>query len=359
MHLLFIKPQPPCTLRRLALTALGLLTAAAHAGTGLLSIDSTPPITLAYPTSAPDAAMVRGSYTLQSAPDAPAAAGNGRLVLLSHGSGGSFVTQFDLAQALVRAGFTVAMPEHAGDNWQDMRDVGPVSWARRPQELSQAIDAVAALAAPGGRLAPLRLDLQRVGVYGMSAGGIAALTLAGARWSPALQARHCDVHLADDFPACVGLTTELTGGALDGTKLAIARSVIQHKWADDTAWRSAHDPRVAAVVAAVPVASPIDMASLTTPRVPLALVRAGRDAWLAPRYHIDAVRAACAPRCTLLVDLAEAGHGTTLSPPPVGLPTRAARLLDDPPGFDRTRALPTVYDAIVSYFQTQLAAPPR
>jgi len=343
--------------RRLALAALGLLAAAAHAGTGLLVLEGAPPVTLAYPTSAPDTANARGPYTLQAAPGAPAAGGNGRLVVLSHGSGGGAVTEFDLAQALVRAGFTVAMPEHSGDNWQDMRDVGPVSWARRPQELSQAIDAVARLAAPGGRLAPLRLDLGRVGVYGMSAGGIAALTLAGARWSPAVQARHCGAHLAQDFPACVGLTTELTGGALDGAKLAIARSVIQHKWADDTDWRTAHDPRVAAVVAAVPMASPIDMASFARPRVPLGLVRAGRDAWLAPRFHIDAVRAACEPHCTLLADMAEGGHGATLSPPPVGLPPRAARLLDDPPGFDRARTLPTVYDAIVNFFQTRLDAP--
>lgn len=342
--------------RRLALSALGLVTVAAHAGTGLMVLEGKVPVTVAYPSSAPDTAQVRGPYTLHAAPNAPAAGGNGRLVVLSHGSGGGVVTEFDLAQALVRAGFTVAMPEHAGDNWQDMGDVGPVSWARRPEELSQAIDAVGRLATPGGRLEPLQVDLGRVGVYGMSAGGIAALTLAGARWSPAVQARHCSANLADDFPACVGLATELTGGALDSTKLAVARAVIQHKWSDDTAWRTAHDPRVAAVVASVPMASPIDMASLARPVVPLGLVRAGRDAWLSPRFHIDAVRAACGPRCTLLADMPEAGHGSILSPAPVGLPPRAARLLGDPPGFDRVRELPRVYDAIVNFFQTRLGA---
>ena len=357
------------TLRQLALHGLAALcvaTTAAHAGTGLLQLEDTPPITLAYPTETPDTANPRGPYTLHAAPNAPAAGGNGRLVVLSHGSGGSFVTEFDLAQALVRAGFTVAMPEHAGDNWQDLRDAGPVSWARRPQELSQAIDAVATLAAPGGRLAPLRLDLRRVGVYGMSAGGIAALTLAGARWSPALQARHCNAHMAKDFPACVGLWTELTGGVLDGAKIATARWFIQRRWAGDTAWRTAHDPRVAAVVAAVPMASPIDAASLAPPRVPLGLVRAGHDDWLAPRFHIDAVHAACAPSrlaggqpgCTLLADMAQGGHGSVLSPAPVGLPPRAARLLGDPAGFDRAAALPAVYDAIVNFFQSRLGAPP-
>ncbi len=346
---------------------LALAAVPAHADTGLVKLSSASggPILLAYPTHRAATEVAFGPYSWRIAADAPAARGNGRLVLLSHGSGGGAATEFDLAQALVAAGFTVAMPEHRGDNWQDMRDVGPVSWTRRPQELSEAIDAVAAQAAPGAALAALQLDLQRVGVYGMSAGGIAALTLAGARWSPALQARHCEAHAREDFPACVGLATELTGGVLDDSKLALVRWVVRQKWADDATWRTAHDARVAAVVAAVPMASPIDMTSLAPPRVPLGLVRAGRDAWLAPRFHIDAVRAACEgsrlangqPGCTLVADMPQGGHGSILSPSPRDLPARAARLLSDPPGFDRQAVVPRALGAIVAFFRLQLAAP--
>lgn len=343
-------------MHRLASLALLWAATAAHAAVGVVESPATADgraVTVAYPTAASPQPQARGPFTLHFAPRATPTRGNGRLVVLSHGSGGSVWPQFDLAQALVAAGFTVAMPQHAGDNFQDTRDVGLVSWARRPQEVSRAIDTVAALSAPGGPLAPLRLDLQRVGAYGMSAGGLAALTLAGARWSPALLARHCEAHIAEDFAACVGLSTELTGGVLDDTKVAIARSAIRAKLGGDTAWRSWHEPRIAAVVAAVPMAAPIDMTSLARPRVPLALVRAGQDAWLTPRWHLDAVRAACGAHCPLLADMRQGGHGAILSPPVPEQAGAVARLLRDPPGFDRG-VLPEVYARIAGFFLQNL-----
>ncbi|MGC3987739.1 MAG: dienelactone hydrolase [Pseudorhodoferax sp.] len=344
----------------LVLLALAASTAA-PAATGLVTLPAAAglgPVTLLYPTQAAPAALQRGPFTLQAAVDAAPAHGNGRLVVLSHGSGGSVWPQWDLAQALVAAGFTVAMPLHRGDNFEDTGDVGPVSWARRPQEVSQAIDAVATLAATGGRLAPLQLDLQRVGAYGMSAGGLTALALAGGRWSPARLAQHCEAHIEEDFPACVGLSTELTGGVLDGGKIAIARRVIRARLGEDTAWRSWTEPRIAAVVAAVPMAAPFDMASLAAPRVPLGLVRAGQDAWLAPRWHSDAVLAACAGRCTLVADLAQGGHGSILSPAVPGLSGALGRLLNDPPGFSRS-SLPAVHQGIAGFFARQLGATAR
>ncbi|WP_333706236.1 dienelactone hydrolase [Ottowia beijingensis] len=352
---------------RRCLLALGawLLALTAQASTGLMVLPAPPgggPVTLVYPSASPAQTVQRMARDFTLAQDGVPQRGNGRLVVLSHGSGGSPWPQFDLAQALVSAGFTVAMPEHAGDNWHDMSKVGPESWTLRPREVSQAIDAVAA----DPRLAPLQLAPQRVGLYGMSAGGIAALTLAGARWSPALWARHCDAHMRDDFAACAGLVTTLTGGLLDGAKVGLARAAIRARFAGDAEWRHWHAPRITAVVAAVPMATPIDLGSVMPPRVPLGLVRAGRDAWLAPRFHIDAVHAACAssrlpdgaPGCTLVADMPQGGHGATLSPQPIGLSPPAASLLNDPPGFDRAGTLPSVYAAIVRFFQDQLGAAP-
>ena len=57
---------------------------------------------------------------------------------------------------------------------------------RRPHEVSRAIDAVA----QDRRFAPL-LVLDKVGMYGFSAGGHTALSLADGRWSPALFKQHC------------------------------------------------------------------------------------------------------------------------------------------------------------------------
>jgi predicted dienelactone hydrolase len=335
---------------RLALSAACILASAAQAATGLTVLPApadSGPVTVFYPAAAPAVSVQRGPFNLNVAVDAAPAAGNRRLIVISHGSGGSPWEHTDLAQVLVTAGFTVAVPEHAGDNWHDHSAVGPASWRHRPHEVTQAIDAVAG----DPRLAPL-LDMKRVGVYGMSAGGLTALTLAGARWSPALLARHCDAHLAEDFPTCVGLSTELTGGPLDTLRLGLARRVIRAKFDNDTALEAWTDPRIAVAVAAVPMAAPIDMASLSAPRMPLGLVRAGQDAWLAPRWHIDAVRAACTG-CVLLADMAEAGHGSILSPTPPNLPPRAARLLNDPPGFDR-RTLDGVYTAMRDFFVQNL-----
>lgn len=336
----------------LALALFGLLGHAASAATGVALLPApsdTGPVTVFYPTAATPARFSRGPFSFELAADAAPLRGNGRLVVMSHGSGGSPWPQADLAIALVDAGFTVAMPEHAGDNFRDMRDVGPATWRHRPKEVSQAIDAMAADA----RFAPL-LDFKHVGVYGMSAGGLTALTLAGARWSPALLDAHCQVHLAQDFPACVGLASALTGSLFDGLRLAVARRAIHWKLGSQTTLETWTDPRITAAVAAVPMAAPVDMASLATPRIPLGLVRAGRDDWLAPQWHIDAVRAACGAGCVLVADMPAAGHGSILSPQPPELPPRAARLLNDPPGFDRA-SLPAVYGAIARFFVQNLA----
>jgi len=341
----------PATVRRLmAMAVLLCLTGTASAATGMTVLAAPPntgPVIVFYPASATTTKVRRGPFTLDLAVNAVPQRGNGHLIVMSHGSGGSFETEADLAQTFVAAGFTVAMPEHAGDNWHDQSDVGPASWKHRPLEVSQAIDAMAT----DTRFAPL-LDFHHIGVYGMSAGGLTALTLAGARWSPALLAQHCDAHLAEDFPACAGLFTALDGGIFDGVRLAVARLGIHFKFGDDKALQGRSDPRIAVAVATVPVATPIDMASLANPRIPVGLVRAGHDDWLAPRWHIDAVRAAC-KACVLIADMALGSHGSILSPQPPDLPPREAKLLNDPPGFDRA-SIPGVYAAITGFFVQNL-----
>ncbi len=304
------------------------------------------PVTVFYPTSGTVQALKRGPFTIQAAENAAPVAGNGRLVVVSHGSGGSAWTYSDLARALVEAGFVVAMPLHRGDNYADMSEVGPPSWRRRPAEVSRAIDAMARDA----RFATL-LRLDKVGMYGMSAGGHTALTLAGGRWSPAVLARHCEAHISDDFATCVGLSTSLKGDMFDGTRKTISLWVISWRLSDAT-WQTYSDPRVKAVVAGVPFAADFDFASLATPRVPLGLVIAGKDIWLTPRFHVGAVRAAC-KACELVADIPNGGHGALLSPMPPGLTGRLAELINDPPGFDRG-VLPEVDRKIAAFFSRHL-----
>ncbi|HSW18321.1 MAG TPA: dienelactone hydrolase [Ramlibacter sp.] len=322
------------TLRALALAGLLASASLAHAGMGMTRLPATAtdgPVTVFYPTAAPEQATTLGPFTLSLAVGAAPQKGNGRLVAMSHGSGGNAWVHADLARALVDAGFVVAMPQHHGDNTQDPSAPGPASWKLRPAEVSRAIDAVGRDA----RFAPL-LALDKVGMYGMSAGGHTALSMAGGRWSPARFVAHCEAHIADDFPACMGLYTQLNRDLLDGPKKAFAAWALRSRF-DDATEQAHNDPRIAAVAAGVPAAADFDPASLATPRVPLALVTAGQDRWLSPALHGGAILKACLPRCELLVDLPTAGHGALMSPLPPLANERLRELVADPPGFDRAQ----------------------
>lgn len=339
--------------RMLLAWLLAAAAAAVQAGMGsapLPGLQGDADVTLFYPTDAADQPQRRGPFTVAMAPGAEPLPGNGRLVVISHGSGGGPWTHTDLARTLVQAGFVVAMPLHRGDNARDDGRPGPDSWKLRPAEVSRAIDAVAA--AP--RFARL-LRLDKVGVFGQSAGGHTALSLAGGRWSPARFLQHCERNLEQDFPACVGLYTRLTGGFFDGLKKTVALGALRQRF-DEADWQVHHDPRIAAAVAGVPAAADFDHASLAHPRVPLGLVTSGGDTWLRPRFHGDAVLAACLPRCEHVAHLPDGGHNVLLSPlPPMEVLSENARvLLADPPGFDRAGLLPEVDRKITAFFTRHL-----
>lgn len=336
-------------LASLALSA----AAAAHAATvGTLTLpadDAGGTVTLFYPTAAAGRPETRGDLQLMLAPGAAPAEGNRRLIAISHGSGGGPWVHTTLAKALVEAGFTVVLPLHRGDNWTDPGRPGPESWKQRPAEISHAIDRVAA----DPRFAHLKLD--RVGGFGMSAGGHTMLSLAGGAWSPERFRAHCEKDLAEDFYSCVGLATRLTGGSLDGLKLWVARHVLDWKFRGDAAPQTHADPRIAAIVAAVPAAADFDLATLARPRVPLGLITADGDRWLLPRFHSDPLLAAC-QSCKLVAALPGAGHGALLapSPPASNLGRLECDLLCDPPGFDRAAATALWVSATVDFFRMHL-----
>ena len=87
--------------------------------------------------------------------------------------------------------------------------------------------------------------------------------------------------------------------------------------------------------------------------MPLALVTARHDTWLVPRFHGDAVLAAC-PSCERLADFATGGHSALLSPLPPGLTGLLGDLLNDPPAFDRAAEYPVVDRKISAFFRKRL-----
>ena len=338
-----------------SITACNLATiSVANAGVGLTvlaGLDGDAAVTVFHPTASADQDVTRGPFSLRLAPDAPPERGNGRLIVVSHGSGGAPWVHTDLARALVEAGYTVAFPAHRGDRLGDDGEPGPESWKRRPAEVSRAIDAVARHPSLGAGL-----DTRRVGVFGGSAGGHTALSLAGGRWSPAQFRQHCEAHLADDFSSCVGYTTRLRGNRLDGLKKWLALGIIRQRFTDET-WYTHHDERVVAVIAAVPFAADFDLASLAQPRAALGLVIAGGDINQVPRFHVQAVRAAC-KTCSVVAEFPQAGHGVMLSPlPPFAPGTIAAELNSDPPGFERAPAIAELERAVLRFFSQHVLAP--
>jgi predicted dienelactone hydrolase len=345
-------------LLRSTMALAGFLANAANAQLGNLGFAQLPQLdngqtALFYPTLAQETPVLQGPFGFSWAAEGPPSLGNGRLVVISPGSGGSPWVHMDLIRELVRRGFAVAVPQHHGDNARDTSSPGPESWAKRPVEVSRAIDAVAAYA-------PLAdfMEIDRVGIFGGSAGGHTALTLAGGEWSRARFRDHCNAHLREDFSSCVGFTTRLRHDWLDGFRLWMARYVIKLRFSDDTPQRFT-DPRIKAAVAMVPFAADFKPESLATPKIPLGLIIAEKDVNQIPKFHAEAVARQCLPRCEILMRLPDAGHGAMLSPmPPLTPDTTADILLSDPPGFDRATAIPAINQAIVDFFAQHLLPEP-
>jgi predicted dienelactone hydrolase len=320
---------------RAALAAVGMRFLPANEQTGSMA--------LWYPSTAAETAREFGPFTIAAAWNAEPARGNGRLIVLSHGSTGSPLPEHDLARALVQAGFIVASPEHEGDNWRDDSAMGPRSWMRRPHEVAATIDRLAADASVG----PL-FDAQRVGVYGMSAGGLTALAVAGARWSLARMSRHCQDHAHDD----PGFCTYGERGAWYRVAQRRVAAWFAQRSGSDTSLHGHAVARVRAAVAAVPVGAVIEPASLADIAIPVGLVVATEDRILAPALHVNAVQAAC-PRCRTLAVLDGAGHDSVMSPWPAVIAQKARLSGPESAAFDSAR-LPDLYRTIAQFFAQHL-----
>ena len=341
-------------LKSLALVAAFTSTLApsvCHAQSGMMELKGAAmPITIVYPTAAVAPVQMLGPFQIKAALGAVPAKGNGRLIILSHGTGGSAITSFDLASTLAAAGFVVASPEHQGDNWRDQKLAGPDSWKQRPFEVSKAIEAV--MADP--RFAQL-LDASKVGVHGMSAGGVSALAQAGGQWSIASLVRHCGANLKADIGFCLfGLRT-----AEEREKRAQSYAITSNLPADMEKLHGGpaeRDPRVAAVALSVPLSAIFTDESLAGIRIPVGIVEATEDDVLVPRFHSSRVLKVCRS-CVPLGSLTGANHFDVLSPWPDAIARPMAGLGGGAfeSKFDRAR-LPESYQRIATFFQQNLVA---
>ena len=104
--------------------------------------------------------------------DAPVEGTGLPLVVISHGHGGSYAGHLDTATALANAGFVVAALTHNGDSWRDQSR--PTAIWERPRQLKLLTDYML-----GAWSDHERLDANRVGAFGFSAGGFTVLAAAG------------------------------------------------------------------------------------------------------------------------------------------------------------------------------------
>jgi predicted dienelactone hydrolase len=308
--------------RALAATLGGLVALSAQAQVGLQHWTAqAQPVTLVYPTEAISRPTPFGPFTLDVAMNAAPSPGRRRLIVMSHGTGGSTFEDNALAATLARAGFVVAQLVHEGDNHQDQRFAGPESFRRRPQEAVRVIDVLAADPAWSARL-----DLSKVGVHGMSAGGVTALSLAGAQWRTLNLVRHCNAQPRDDEGFC------FSGAAAPEQRAERQARFDRAKWWPDFVLPAEikviqggrtpseaqpdprPDPRIASVTAVVPVSAIFSTESLARIRVPVGVVSAQRDQVLVPRFHSDYLLKHC-QTCTRLADL-PGGHFDVLWPWP-------------------------------------------
>jgi predicted dienelactone hydrolase len=274
------------------------------------------PVTVVYPTQEKVVRVQRGAFEMDVAMNAKPLVANRRLIVMSHGTAGSSQSDHLLASTLARAGYIVAQPLHAGDNFRDASQAGPESFKTRPLEISKTIHAVAADPLLGSLF-----DASKVGVHGMSAGGHTAIALAGGQWNMLTMIQHCGKNMEEDLGFCLsGLGKDTLAQAKRRAQYASgAAAPLAYLPAElKTLHGGATDSRIRAVTVSVPVAAIFTAESLSKIATPVGVLAASNDEWLLPKFHSDYVLKEC-KSCVNLGTLHNAGHMDLLAPWPAAI----------------------------------------
>jgi predicted dienelactone hydrolase len=225
-----------------------------------------------------------------------------RVILLSHGFGGSARIMGWFGTAMARRGYVVIAVDHPGNNGRDpMTVAGAVLSWERPGDLKTALDA----AKVDPTIGP-HLDLNRLGAAGFSAGGFTSLVEAGARVDFGRFLKFCDAHPDDGICA-------------PQKEFQFPRSDAEALFAQPAGAAElthAKDDLSVAGVKAVFVMAPaivqsLDPQSLKTMRAPVAILLGDADK-VAPPATNGEVAAALIPGAKLTV-LPRVGHYDFLS----------------------------------------------
>jgi predicted dienelactone hydrolase len=275
-----------------------------------------------YPSQAVAKPVSLGPTTMTVAINAPV---NGKalpMIVMSHGTGSSYLQHFDTAIALADAGFVVVAMNHTGDNYADhSRSLDVMD---RPRQVSRVIDHM--LSTWEGRAA---IDPQRVGMFGFSSGGFTTLALIGG---------------VPDFTKIGPMCRQYPG---DFACQLMARSESPVAAPANIA---VTDARIkAAVVAAPALGFTFSPDGLKNVRVPVQLWRAEHDTLVPHPRYAEAVRLAL-PEAPDYRVVANAGHYDFLASCSDALASLAPAICTSPAGFDRTTFHVGFNSEVVKFF---------
>jgi predicted dienelactone hydrolase len=287
-----------------------------------------------YPSRATTRPMTMGPTTMNVAVDGTARGSGLPMVVLSHGTGGSFLGHFDTAIALAEAGFVVVAVTHRGDNHADQsRSLDVMD---RPRQISRVIDHM--LSKWDGHAS---IDPARIGMFGFSAGGFTTLVSIGGIPDFATVGPMCREFPADF--ACRLIATSSGNGAVPPTVPPAP----------------AADPRIrAAVVAAPALGFTFSPDGLRNVKVPVQLWRAENDVILPHPRYAEAVRLAL-PEAPDYQVVPDAGHFDFLAPCSSALASVAPAICTSAVGFDRAAFHASFDAAVLRFFEKTLGAGPR
>jgi predicted dienelactone hydrolase len=253
------------------------------------------------------------------------ATGNGLgLIVISHGTGAGPTAHIDTAQALANAGFVVAAPMHTGDNFQDDASVGKPQWfVDRSRHVSKVVDYM--LGQWGGRS---RIDPNRIGMFGMSAGATTALIVAGGELDLARVTDQCKTQ--PEFVCQIMAPTDPNAPAV----------------------KFVRDKRIAAEVLAAPgLGFAFAPQTLENVKVPVQLWVGSADQTVPYATNAALVRSKLGPDVEFHT-VENAVHLSFLAP--CG-PEINAVICKDNPGFDRSAFHEKFNQSIVGFFKAKLS----
>src|SRR5215831_7492745 len=322
-------------LMKVAVAALGILmlvtTPALSAGFERVTVPDPdgPPLEAGiwYPSDAPASSQRLGAYAQTVAVGGAVAGRSLPLVVMSHGTGGSFEGHYDTALALAEAGFVVAAVTHTGDNYRDQSGFNRVE--NRPRHIKALIDYMLS-SWPDREV----LDPARIGMFGFSAGGFTALVAIGGLPDLSRGAPYCAAH--PDEWGC--------------------RRVRETRMAPPSAPPIAfvHDTRIGAAVIAAPAIgfsfSPEGLAGI---KAPIQLWRGDSDEILPHPRHAHNVYEGLPVKPEYRV-VSNAGHFAFMAPCTPALERVAPETCSDPAGFDRAAFHREFNPAVVAFFKAKL-----